>query len=62
MAVQFIRKTKRYIGLSTDTKPTSSDVSAGSTFHETNTGKHYVYNGASWVEDITWAYAIGEAI
>jgi hypothetical protein len=38
--------TTAYIGLSTDTKPTTSAFS-GNTFFETDTGNEYVYNGAS---------------
>lgn len=36
-----------FIGLSTDTKPTSG-VGAGSIFEESNTGYKYTYNGTSW--------------
>ena len=37
----------RWIGLSTDTKPTSPR--AGSTFYETNTGYSFKYNGYAWL-------------
>ena len=37
----------RFIGLSTDTKPTSVD--AGATFFEANTGYLFIYNGYAWV-------------
>lgn len=36
-----------WIGISTDTKPTSPPT--GSTFFETNTGLTYFYNGTAWV-------------
>ena len=48
MALQPIGATNnRFIGLSTDTKPTS--VNAGATFFECNTGFMYIYNGYAWV-------------
>ena len=48
MALQPIGSTNnRFIGLSTDTKPTS--VNAGATFFECNTGFMYIYNGYAWV-------------
>lgn len=37
----------KYIGLSTDTKPTSP--ADGATFFEWNTGFMYIYNGYAWV-------------
>ena len=37
----------RFIGLSSDTKPT--DVKAGATFFECNTGFMFIYNGYAWV-------------
>ena len=37
----------RFIGLSTDTKPT--DVKAGATYFEQNTGFMFIYNGYAWV-------------
>ncbi len=37
-----------YIGLSTDTKPSTS-VKTGSMFLETDTGASYLYNGSAWV-------------
>jgi len=48
MTVQAIGATNnRFIGLSTDTKPTS--VNAGATFFEVNTGLMFIYNGYAWV-------------
>lgn len=37
----------KFIGLSTDTKPTSCN--AGATFLESNTGYMFIYNGYAWV-------------
>ena len=37
-----------YIGLSTDSKPTTS-VPPGSTFYETDTSSTYIYSGTAWV-------------
>lgn len=47
-----------YAGLSTDTKPTGSNIATGSLFHEVDTTKVYAYNesaaaGSEWVEQIT---------
>ena len=36
---------QKYIGLSTDDKPTAS---AGSRFYETDTGITYIHDGATW--------------
>lgn len=48
MAVKFIAKIESYVGLSTDTKPTS--VPVGSTFFEHNTEKTYItHDGTNWV-------------
>ena len=38
----------RWIGLSTDTKPTSG-IPVGATFFEVNTGFMFIYNGFAWV-------------
>ena len=42
-----ITTVQRFIGLSTDTKSTTSP--SGSTFFETNTGFMYIYNGYAWI-------------
>ena len=48
MTVQAIgAMNNRFIGLSTDTKPT--DINAGATFYECNTGFLFIYNGYAWV-------------
>ena len=48
MTVQAIGATNnRFIGLSTDTKPTS--VNTGATYFEQNTGFMFIYNGYAWV-------------
>jgi hypothetical protein len=49
MTVKLCTDIHRYIGVSTDTKPTTG-VPAGSVFYETNTANTYVYNGSSWVQ------------
>lgn len=45
MAVARVAVRHRYVGLSTDVKPTAP---AGSTFRELDTGVVYVSNGATW--------------
>lgn len=49
MAVEAIGSlNNRFIGLSTDTKPTA-EVKAGATFFEQNTGFLWIFNGYAWV-------------
>jgi len=49
MAVAKIATRSRWIGLASDTKPTSSPV--GSTFTEYDTKDYYVtYDGANWTK------------
>lgn len=45
MTVVLIADSKRFIGLSSDTKPTPP---AGSVFYETDTLSSYVYDGSAW--------------
>lgn len=39
---------KRYVGLSTDSKPTLSTLDAGSEFYETDSGNTYKWSGSAW--------------
>ena len=49
MAVVFNDTIQRFVGLSTDTKPTG--VSAGSTFVEYDSHEtHITYDGTNWVK------------
>ena len=49
MAVILITAVKKYVGLSTDTKPTG--VPAGSTFFEYDSHElHVTYNGTNWIK------------
>ena len=54
MAVKLESTIKRFIGLSTDTKPIWEDetnerlLPAGSSFLESDTGKIFRFNGAGW--------------
>ena len=41
---------REYIGESTDTKPTPSDLATNSLFFEADTGDFYYYDGSSWAE------------
>ena len=50
MTVKLITTIQRWEGLSSDTKP-SSDVREGSTFHEIDTGKKFIYQVDDWVRD-----------
>ena len=47
MAITIAKAGTNYVGLSTDTKPTTN-VSANSTFEETDTGDLYDFDGDSW--------------
>lgn len=47
MTVQRVATPHAYTGLSSDTKPTT-DVPAGSTFFETDTGHDFVFDGTNW--------------
>jgi hypothetical protein len=47
MAVTAISTIKRFLGLSTDTKPTAQPL--GSTFLELNTGYMFTFNGYAWL-------------
>jgi len=53
---------KLYQGLAADTKSTASDVTIGSIWHETDTGRTYRYNGSGWVIQLESAYAVGDTI
>ncbi len=61
MTVSLVTTIQRWIGLSTDTKPTTN-VKVGSTFYETNTGQGFMWDGDAWVEDLTLIYAFSEAL
>jgi len=56
MAVKRIARGK-YIGLSTDTKPTD-DIQEGSTFHAVDTGAQYVFYDGTWEEDLRLVYTL----
>lgn len=56
MTVERIVTPNRFVGLSTDTKPTQATlprVRAGDTFYERDTGLLYItYDGTTWVEKL----------
>lgn len=60
MTVSLVTTIQRWIGLSTDTKPTSAPE--GSTFFETNTGQGWVWDESNWVEDISMINAFSQAL
>ena len=61
MTVQLVSSIQRWIGLDSDTKPASPEF-VGSTFYEHNTGKGWIWDGTYWVEDLTFIYAMIEAL
>lgn len=50
-----------YIGLSSETKPTT-DIVPGTKYIESNTGQKWIYDGSNWVEDLTLIYALSQVI
>ena len=40
---------RRFMGLSTDTKPSGSDLPVGSTFEEDDSGYVYKWDGSAWI-------------
>ena len=61
MTVILVTTIQRWIGLSTDTKP-SSNIKVGSTFYETNTGKGWIWDGDIWTEDLSMIHAVNQAL
>jgi len=60
MTIKFVTRVQKWTGLDSDTKPTSPPV--GSTFHETNTGQDWIYDGSNWVEDLRLMLALQQAL
>lgn len=59
MAVVLISTIQNFIGLSTDTKPSS--VPVGSTFWEYDTNKNYInYDGTNWAEMASYDYDVND--
>jgi hypothetical protein len=59
MAVELVTTIQRWTGLESDTKPTATR--AGSTFHEIDTGKKYIWFNDAWVQDVSMIYAVYQA-
>ncbi|TSA53811.1 MAG: hypothetical protein D4R45_05065 [Planctomycetaceae bacterium] len=49
-----------FIGEAADTKPTG--VPAGSTYHETDTGEQFIFDGTNWIDDLRMIFAVSQAI
>jgi len=62
MAIEKVSTIKVYQGLSTDEKPTGSDIYAGSTFHAVDTGDEFVRYADAWILDLRRAAAIKRAM
>jgi hypothetical protein len=60
MAVKLITDVRKFIGLSTDTKPYLTGI--GGKFTEIDTGAKFLWNGEQWVDDLTLTYAFLEAL
>lgn len=50
MTAVLVTVINRYLGLSSDSKPSAPN--AGSTFGETDTGAEYVYTGSAWAQTV----------
>lgn len=62
MSVIQVSTIQNFIGLSTDTKPTTG-VPIGSTFHAYDTGEQFVYAGDDgWQDDLRMIYALDQVI
>ena len=62
MAVVRTRSTDgRLLCLSGDVKPTTG-IGVGMGITEIDTGKRYIWYMGTWIEDITWIYAIKQGI
>lgn len=59
MSVKMIATIQVWEGLSTDAKPTATNV--GSKFHELDTGKDYVWTGDAWALDMASPLTTGRA-
>jgi hypothetical protein len=59
MTVLKIENASSLIGLSTEVKP--SKANPGSTFQELDTGKIFIWDSHSWMQDISLIYAINKA-
>ena len=65
MTVMKISTSERYIGESTDTKPTMSTdkfLSAGWEFLELDTGQNFIFDGVNWREDIRLIKALTDVL
>ena len=61
MAVKLMGNIHNFIGLSSDTKPTTG-IPVGSTFTELDTGAKFVWEGDTWEDDLTLIYAFSQAL
>ena len=61
MTVTLIATIQTWEGLSGDAKP-DNNIRAGSTFHELDTGRRFVYVEAAWTEDLSANLSTGRAV
>jgi hypothetical protein len=48
MATYLVNSSTKYIGLSSDTKPTLTQADTGARFYESNTQSEYIWTGSAW--------------
>ena len=61
MAIILITKIKKYMCLSTDTRPVDTPdeiIYKGSTLFYYDTGEQFVWDGANWQDDLRLIYAL----
>ena len=66
MAVTEITVVRKWVGLSTDTKPTAASMGdeayIGNEFYEMDTGYNFIWNGTEWKEDLRLMRAMMDAL
>lgn len=62
MAVQLVNDTRKFVGLSSDTKPRLASKVYGGEFTELDTGQKFIWDGDNWIEDLTLYFAVKTAL
>ena len=64
MTVKQVTSVQKWVGLSSDTKPTASTatIDPGAEFYELDTGDNWIWDGTDWVEDLKLFKAMSDAL